>query len=219
MGRLAEILADSLAGFFFPDHAVPVVRVLVDIAASYGGGGGKGGGGGGGGVAVGGGGNEYDSGGLAAAAAALAMLSSLVSRAEGTAASALFDASGGGGGGGSVGGVPAPAAVSLFTPIASLLDGPHSAAALELLQRVAAAAAAAETKAGTSASEAGVGVGVWVLDWGRIARLGSPSQMWDSVEANGGRAVDLMYGVMLCARMDPTQAALPACLVGASIDQ
>jgi hypothetical protein len=223
VGRLAEILADSLAGFLFPDHAVPVVRVLVDIAASHGGGGGGGGdvsnsdGGGGGGSA-------------AAAAAALAMLSSLVSRARGTAASALFaaaaaDAGVGGVGGGGGMGPSSPPVVFLFTPIASLLDGPHSAAALELLQRVAAASAAAAASAETSKRGGGgggaaqAGVGVWVLDWGRIARLGSPSQMWDSVEANGGRAVDLMYGVMLSGRLDPNQAALPACLVGDSIDQ
>ena len=56
------------------------------------------------------------------------------------------------------------------------------------------------------------------IDWGRIAQLGSPSQMWESTEANGGRPVDLMYGVMLSGRLDPTQAALPACLVGDSVD-
>ena len=33
-GRLAEIVADALAEFVFPDHAVPVVRVLVDVAAA-----------------------------------------------------------------------------------------------------------------------------------------------------------------------------------------
>ena len=131
-----------------------------------------------------------------------------------------------GGGIGGVGGMGAsPPVVSLFTPVASLLDGPHSAAALELLQRVAAASAAARSHAETVRRASGggggseAGVGVWVLDWGRIARLGSPSQMWDSVEANGGRVVDLMYGVMLSGRLDPNQAALPACLVGDSIDQ
>jgi hypothetical protein len=37
VARLAAILAAPLAGFLFPDHAVPVLRVLVDIAVQRGG--------------------------------------------------------------------------------------------------------------------------------------------------------------------------------------
>jgi hypothetical protein len=40
--------------------------------------------------------------------------------------------------------------------------------------------------------------------------------MWNSVDANGGRAVDLMYGVAASGRIDPNQASPPACLVGDS---
>jgi hypothetical protein len=42
--------------------------------------------------------------------------------------------------------------------------------------------------------------------------------MWNSVDANGGRAVDLRYGVAAAGRIDPNHAALPACLVGSSAD-
>ena len=134
----------------------------------------------------------------ATAAAALAVLTRLVTRADRVAADALLRAGGGGG------------APSIFAPIASLLEGAHSSAALELLQRVAGLRAEGAGEDEYDADE---------VDWGRVARLGSPRQMWDSVDANGGRAVDLMYGVMLSGGMDPERAALPACLVGDSVDQ
>ena len=126
------------------------------------------------------------------------MLTRLVTRADRVAAAALLRAGGGGG------------APSIFAPIASLLEGAHSSAALELLQRVAVLRAEGAGEDEYDADE---------VDWGRVARLGSPRQMWDSVDANGGRAVDLMYGVMLSGGMDPERAALPACLVGDSVDQ
>ena len=112
---------------------------------------------------------------------------------------ALLRAGGGGG-----------RAVPSSRPLASLLEGAHSSAALELLQRVAGLRAEGAGEDEYDADE---------VDWGRVARLGSPRQMWDSVDANGGRAVDLMYGVMLSGGMDPERAALPACLVGDSVDQ
>jgi hypothetical protein len=92
-----------------------------------------------------------------------------------------------------------------------LLEGPHSAPALELLRRVAdlgegvAADVGVETDDGFAKHEG-------------FARLGAPSAMWNSVDANGGRAVDLMYGVAAAGRIDPNHAALPACLVGSSAD-
>ena len=103
----------------------------------------------------------------------------------------------------------------MFAPVASLLDGPHSTPALELLTKVAAGTAAA---AATTTTTAAYGNGNDVGDWGPVARLGAPATMWDSVDANGGRAVDLMYGVLLSGGMDPHRAALPACLVSDSAD-
>ena len=182
-GRLAEILADPLAAFVFPRHAVPCAKTLVDIAVGQGGE------------------NGGDEGG-AAAAAALALLTALVTRARGEAAAAVFDPRASGSG-------------SLFAPVASLLDGPHSTPALELLTKVAAGTAAA---AATTTTTAAYGNGNDVGDWGPVARLGAPATMWDSVDANGGRAVDLMYGVLLSGGMDPHRAALPACLVSDSAD-
>ena len=192
-GRLAEVVADPLAAFVFPEHAAPFARVLVDIAASA--------------SASRGGfedaaddenGGESAATAAAAAAAALAVLTRLVSRADRIAAAALLRDGRGGG------------APSIFAPIASLLEGAHSSAALELLQRVAELRAEGAGDDEDDADE---------VDWGRVASLGSPRQMWDSVDANGGRAVDLMYGVMLSGGMDPERAALPACLVGDSVDQ
>ena len=110
-GRLADILAQPLASFVFPAHAVPVAKTLVDIAVGLGGENG---------------GEE----GPAAAAAALELLTALVSRARGEAAAAVFDPRASGSG-------------SLFAPVAALLDGPHSAAALDLLTKVATGTAAA----------------------------------------------------------------------------
>ena len=190
-GRLADVVADPLAAFVFPDHAAPFARVLVDIAASAS-------------ASVSRGGfddaaeDERGEESAATAAAALAVLTRLVTRADRVAADALLRAGGGGG------------APSIFAPIASLLEGAHSSAALELLQRVAGLRAEGAGEDEYDADE---------VDWGRVARLGSPRQMWDSVDANGGRAVDLMYGVMLSGGMDPERAALPACLVGDSVDQ
>lgn len=178
-GRLADILAEPLASFVFPAHAVPVAKTLVDIAVGLGGENG---------------GEE----GPAAAAAALELLTALVSRARGEAAAAVFDPRASGSG-------------SLFAPVAALLDGPHSAAALELLTKVATGTAAA-ARGPPPPYRNDVG------DWGPVARLGAPATMWDSVDANGGRAVDLMYGVMLSGGMDPNRAALPACLVSDSAD-
>jgi hypothetical protein len=126
----------------------------------------------------------------------------LVTRARGEAAAAVFDPRASGSG-------------SLFAPVASLLDGPHSTPALELLTKVAAGTAAA---AATTTTTAAYGNGNDVGDWGPVARLGAPATMWDSVDANGGRAVDLMYGVLLSGGMDPHRAALPACLVSDSAD-
>ena len=178
-GRLADVLAEPLASFVFPAHAVPVAKTLVDIAVGLGGENG---------------GEE----GPAAAAAALELLTALVSRARGEAAAAVFDPRASGSG-------------SLFAPVAALLDGPHSAAALELLTKVATGTAAA-ARGPPPPYRNDVG------DWGPVARLGAPATMWDSVDANGGRAVDLMYGVMLSGGMDPNRAALPACLVSDSAD-
>ena len=96
----------------------------------------------------------------------------------------------------------------------SLLDGPRSGAALELLTVVAAlrddggGGAAEEEEAAREAEAEG----------GRVATFGSPLQTWDGVDANGGRAADLMYGVMMSAAMDPAAAALPACLVRDSVE-
>ena len=192
-GGLADVVADPLAAFVFPDHAAPFARVLVDIAASASAS-----------ASASRGGfddaaeDERGEESAATAAAALAVLTRLVTRADRVAADALLRAGGGGG------------APSIFAPIASLLEGAHSSAALELLQRVAGLRAEGAGEDEYDADE---------VDWGRVARLGSPRQMWDSVDANGGRAVDLMYGVMLSGGMDPERAALPACLVGDSVDQ
>ena len=205
VARLAEIIAAPLAKFFFPRHGVAATRVLVDVAASQGEGGG-------------------DGVGPAAAAAALALLSSLTARARGSAAAALFDAPadpharhpGGGGGGGGA------RVVSLFAPVASLLDGTHSTAALDLLQRVA--TRAAEIRNVDVEEEDDEDYDEYETSRRREdeawwTACGSPAQTWDSVDANGGRAVDLMCGVVSSAGMDPHAAGLPACLVRDSADQ
>ena len=41
--------------------------------------------------------------------------------------------------------------------------------------------------------------------YGAAAWLGAPSAMWNSVDANGGRAVDLMYGVAASGRAGACQ--------------
>ena len=134
------------------------------------------------------------------------MLACLLTRAKrpehAAAERALARASGGAG------------APSVFAPVASLLDGPRSGAALELLTVVAAlrddgGGGAAEEEEEAREAEA---------EWGRVATFGSPLQTWDGVDANGGRAADLMYGVMMSAAMDPAAAALPACLVRDSVE-
>ena len=191
--RFAQTVAPSLYRFAAPAHAGAVAKVLVDIAVA-----------------------SRHTNGLhgpgddvasvtatavnAQAAAALALLVGFVARAADDVATknALLEASGGG-----------STSASTFAPIASLLDGPLSTSALELLRRVA------ELGEGGDAT----GAASDKTRWGRVASLGSPSAMWNSVDANGGRAVDLMYGVMLSGRLDPSHATLPACLVGDSAER
>jgi hypothetical protein len=197
VARVAQAVAPSLFLFLAPPaHAGAVAKVLVDIA-----------------VASRHTNRERDTedtfGGAAAreasasaAAAALVLLIEIVARARvdvGTK-NALLRASGGG-------------STSAFAPIASLLDGPLSHSALELLRRVAELGEGSDSRGEASADEAEM------AKWGRVSSLGSPSAMWNSVDANGGRAVDLMYGVMLSGRLDPTNATLPACLVGDSAER
>ena len=178
-GRLADILAEPLASFVFPAHAVPVAKTLVDIAVGLGGENG---------------GEE----GPAAAAAALELLTALVSRARGEAAAALFDPRASGSG-------------SLFAPVAALLDGPHSRGG-----------ARAAHQGGHRDGGGGARPAAAVQE--RCGRLGTGREAGgagDDVGQRGrkrGRAVDLMYGVMLSGGMDPNRAALPACLVSDSAD-
>ena len=164
----------------------------------------------------------------ASASASLEVLIRLVARAasDPAAKAALLEAPDGGAERGSAGsranafelpGGPPRAASSAFAPVAGLLEGPRSAQALELLRRVA------ELGEGVDASPSAPSLTL-VADedaaskYGAAATLGAPSAMWNSVDANGGRAVDLMYGVAASGRIDPNQAAPPACLVGDSAD-
>ena len=121
----------------------------------------------------------------------------LLARARGEAAAAVFDPRASGSGS-----LRARRRAPGRTPLA---------AALDLLTKVATGTAAA-ARGPPPPYRNDVG------DWGPVARLGAPATMWDSVGANGGRAVDLMYGVMLSGGMDPNRAALPACLVSDSAD-
>jgi hypothetical protein len=216
--RFAETVADAFFRFIAPAHVAAAAKVLVDVAvasrlapregdAAPG-------------DAAG------DAAGAAQSAAGLELLIRLVSRtaSDPESSAALLEASGppGGGASSAAGAASSGGSANFFAPVAGLLEGPHSAAALELLRVVAELGEARRSswsaRAGTESSR-GYGRSVSFEargGGGGGGALGSPSAMWNSVDANGGRAVDLMYGVLVSGRLDPNRAALPACLVGDS---
>jgi hypothetical protein len=214
VARLADAIADPLFRFVAPRHIAAVAKALVDVAVAVA-------------RSARHGGAARDAENVDASVSSLSVSASLevlirlVARASSDAAAkaALLEASASFVADNTVsrpanahdGGGRRSTASSAFAPVASLLEGPHSAPALELLRRVAdlgegvAADVGVETDDGFAKHEG-------------FARLGAPSAMWNSVDANGGRAVDLMYGVAAAGRIDPNHAALPACLVGSSAD-
>jgi hypothetical protein len=214
VARLADAIADPLFRFVAPRHIAAVAKALVDVAVAVA-------------RSARHGGAARDAENVDASVSSLSVSASLevlirlVARASSDAAAkaALLEASASFVADNTVsrpanahdGGGRRSTASSAFAPVASLLEGPHSAPALELLRRVAdlgegvAANVGVETDDGFAKHEG-------------FARLGAPSAMWNSVDANGGRAVDLMYGVAAAGRIDPNHAALPACLVGSSAD-
>ena len=214
VARLADAIADPLFRFVAPRHIAAVAKALVDVAVAVA-------------RSARHGGAARDAENLDASVSSLSVSASLevlirlVARASSDAAAkaALLEASASFVADNTVsrpanahdGGGRRSTASSAFAPVASLLEGPHSAPALELLRRVA------DLGEGVAA-DPGVETDDGFAKYESFARLGAPSAMWNSVDANGGRAVDLMYGVAAAGRIDPNQAALPACLVGSSAD-
>ena len=215
---LADAVADPLFRFVAPKHVAAVAKTLVDVA-----------------VAAARAARRAPPEDAASASfffsetfasACLELLIRLVARASAdpAAKAALLEAPAGGAERGEPGragaaqsspAAPPRTASSAFAPAAALLEGPHSAAALELLRRVAELGEGERSPSdprveSTPAEEA------LAAKYGAAAWLGAPSAMWNSVDANGGRAVDLMYGVAASGRIDPNQASPPACLVGDS---
>jgi len=221
---LADAVADPLFRFVAPKHVAAVAKTLVDVA-----------------VAAARAARRAPPEDAASASffksetfvsACLELLIRLVARASAdpAAKAALLEAPAGGaerGEPGRAGAVqsstasPPRTASSAFAPAAALLEGPHSAAALELLRRVAELGDETNYSYERSPSDPRVEStpaedARSTAKYGAAAWLGAPSAMWNSVDANGGRAVDLMYGVAASGRIDPNQASPPACLVGDS---
>ena len=215
---LADAVADPLFRFVAPKHVAAVAKTLVDVA-----------------VAAARAARRAQPEDAASASfflsetfvsACLELLIRLVARASAdpAAKAALMEAPAGGaerGEPGRAGAVqsstasPPRTASSAFAPAAALLEGPHSAAALELLRRVA-ELGEGERSPSDPRVESTPAEDALAAKYGAAAWLGAPSAMWNSVDANGGRAVDLMYGVAASGRIDPNQASPPACLVGDS---
>lgn len=215
---LADAVADPLFRFVAPKHIAAVAKTLVDVA-----------------VAAARAARRARTEDAASASffksetfvsACLELLIRLVARASAdpAAKAALLEAPAGGaerGEPGRAGAVqsstasPPRTASSAFAPAAALLEGPHSAAALELLRRVA-ELGEGERSPSDPRVESTPAEDALAAKYGAAAWLGAPSAMWNSVDANGGRAVDLMYGVAASGRIDPNQASPPACLVGDS---